>query len=178
MDLVRILVESGADVDKSTDKGLTPLHQAVRRNHLREVSRFLVDSGANINKRDEIGFAPLHYAVTRQDIDLTRFLVESGAEVNSKTNTSFTPLHFSAIIENLEFAGYFINLELMSMQRTVRVRQHWRTLLKLRMTRLFVISQIKVHNRVVNQLKGDLSLPLRYCEHILSVVYFLLLIIY
>ena len=65
------------------------------------------------------------------------------------------------------------------MQRTFRVRQHWRTLLKLRMTSLFVISQTKVHNRVVNHLKGDLSLPPRYCEHnILTVVYFLLLIIY
>ena len=52
VDVVRLLIERGAEVDSRDRWGWTPLHNASRFGHL-EVSRVLVDHGANVNARKQ-----------------------------------------------------------------------------------------------------------------------------
>ena len=52
MDVVRVLVEQGADIDKAKNDGATPLFIASQNGHV-DVVRVLVEQGADINKADE-----------------------------------------------------------------------------------------------------------------------------
>jgi ankyrin repeat protein len=48
-DIVRLLVESGADVDQSADEGYTALVEAVIEDNL-PVAAYLIEAGANVNQ--------------------------------------------------------------------------------------------------------------------------------
>ena len=49
LELVRLLVEGGADKDKATREGWTPLNYASNGGHL-EMVRLLIEKGANLDK--------------------------------------------------------------------------------------------------------------------------------
>ena len=60
--MVNVLLEAGAEVNKTNIDGDTPLHEASRRGHL-EVVNVLVAAGAEVNKTNNGGGIPLHWAV-------------------------------------------------------------------------------------------------------------------
>ena len=62
VDIVRLLIEQGADVAVQDEFGATPLHIAARNSAL-EMARLLIDRGADIEVKDEDGRTPLIYAV-------------------------------------------------------------------------------------------------------------------
>ena len=65
-EVVKVLLDAGADLEARTDFGETPLHVAVRLAVIRgtpEVVKMLLDAGANLEARSELGFTPLHLAV-------------------------------------------------------------------------------------------------------------------
>ena len=55
---VKMLLESGADANKATDDGTTPLEMAVQNNHL-DVFKILLEHGADANEatRDDVSTA-------------------------------------------------------------------------------------------------------------------------
>jgi ankyrin repeat protein len=59
---VRALIELGADVNKATDDGWTPLAIAVQEGH-EAVVWALIELGADVNKATEDGVTPLAIAV-------------------------------------------------------------------------------------------------------------------
>jgi len=61
LDVARLLVESGADVDARSEFGYTPLHVAAMEGYL-DVARLLVESGADVDARDKKGRTPLDLA--------------------------------------------------------------------------------------------------------------------
>ena len=68
LEVVRFLVESGANKDQgTTDDGVTPLYIAAQNGHL-EVVRFLVESGANKDQGN--GATPLFIAAHRGTLKL------------------------------------------------------------------------------------------------------------
>ena len=80
LEVVRLLVESGANKDQGkTDTGSTPLHIAAAEGHL-EVVRLLVESGANKDQsKTDDGATPLFIAAAEGHLEVVRVLVESGA---------------------------------------------------------------------------------------------------
>ena len=88
LEVVRFLVESGANKDQGTaDDGSTPLLIAAQNGHLRIV-RFLVGSGANKDQvRTDDGAAPLIMAAKNGHLEVVRFLVESGANKDQGRQT-------------------------------------------------------------------------------------------
>ena len=59
--VVRVLIDSKADVDATHDDGWTPLHLAARQGHS-EVVRVLIDSKADVDATHDDGWTPLHLA--------------------------------------------------------------------------------------------------------------------
>ena len=53
LDIVRILIESGALLNTVDKHGLTALHHAVRRHHF-SIAKFLCEAGANVNLQDKV----------------------------------------------------------------------------------------------------------------------------
>ena len=93
-EVVRVLLEGGADVDKArTDNGATPLYMAAENGH-EAVVRLLVERGADVDKaRTDSGATPLHIAAQNGHEAVVRVLVEGGADVDkARTDDGATPL--------------------------------------------------------------------------------------
>ena len=64
LDIARLLVEKGADVDARDDTGVTALMNAAWDQRL-ELVEFLIEKGADVNARDQDGKTALMWTVTR-----------------------------------------------------------------------------------------------------------------
>ena len=131
VNVLRLVEEEGADVDKATSNGPTPLGTAAARGHFAVVRylvergadvdkaratsytplygaaaflpivRYLVEHGADKDKADGDGWTPLLAAATKDFVAAVRYLVEQGADKNKTTFTGETPLYLAAASGNL-----------------------------------------------------------------------------
>jgi ankyrin repeat protein len=69
LDVARLLLEAGADVNAVDVNGIGPLLLAISNNHI-EVARFLLDAGADFRTVDWYGRTPLWAAVEMRNVDL------------------------------------------------------------------------------------------------------------
>ena len=81
LEVVRTLLEVGADKDKATtDTGATPLFTAAVIGHL-EVVRTLLEAGADKDKAStDTGATPLFMAAENGHLEVVRTLLEAGAD--------------------------------------------------------------------------------------------------
>ncbi|KAJ4286235.1 hypothetical protein N0V90_013269 [Kalmusia sp. IMI 367209] len=92
VDMVRYLVQNGADYNGQTSTGRM-IHEAASSKNV-EILDTLVDAGATINAVDEQGQTPLHLAYN--NVEMTKRLIEIGCDVNiARTSDGYTPLHFA-----------------------------------------------------------------------------------
>jgi ankyrin repeat protein len=85
-DVVRVLLEHGADADDDADNqfGVRPVNAAAAsRDH--ETMRLLLEAGADPNARQQGGFTPLHSAAHTDDVEMARLLVDHGADPSLET---------------------------------------------------------------------------------------------
>jgi ankyrin repeat protein len=81
---VKLLIANGTDANTAdTNGGRTPLHWAVKGNHI-EVVRYLLESGADIDRGERAGKTALDFAAESGQIEMTQLLVDSGADVNKR----------------------------------------------------------------------------------------------
>lgn len=80
--LLRRLVEAGADVNLANDNGSTPLHTAVCCRDGGKTVATLVELGANIDAQEQRGRTALHWAVLGRYPDSTAILLEAGADTS------------------------------------------------------------------------------------------------
>jgi ankyrin repeat protein len=102
IEMTRILVEAGADVNTTAGDGKTALAVAIFNGNY-EVASFLVDHKADVNKADAQRFTPLFWAVDRRNMEtapnfpwmvttdpmpLIRKLLDAGANPNALVNNT------------------------------------------------------------------------------------------
>ena len=63
-EVVRALVESGADKNNHDSNGITPLLEAIKRNNL-DIVKLLVEARADIEFMDGYGATPLNFAARK-----------------------------------------------------------------------------------------------------------------
>jgi len=61
VEVIRLLLTAGGQVNARSGMGVTPIMLAARDNHAAAV-RFLIGQGADVNAKDERGFSPLSFA--------------------------------------------------------------------------------------------------------------------
>jgi ankyrin repeat protein len=117
VEVVRVLLEGGANVEGVSYSGYTALHLAAGFGH-QDVCRLLLDWGAKVDILDGSNSTPLHYAVqmtyypgrennfggTVEHLSVVKLLLERGANVNANNSFGNTPLHKAAKNGNLSVA--------------------------------------------------------------------------
>jgi ankyrin repeat protein len=78
-DAARLLVEAGANINKTDPNGITPLLMAITNGQL-PVAQFLVDRGADLKAADWYGRTPLWAAVEVRNLDLRSNATENGVD--------------------------------------------------------------------------------------------------
>jgi ankyrin repeat protein len=101
IDIVRMLLEAGADINQRDANDIPPLIAAITNNHP-DVARFLIDRGADFKAVDWYGRTPLWAAVETRNmdvdnatfvnsidrapyLDLIQVLLDRGADPNART---------------------------------------------------------------------------------------------
>ena len=97
-EIVKYLVDHGADVNKEDKSKKTPLLVAAKKGH-KEIIEYLVDHGVNVNKEDKNGNTPLIYAIDRGHIDIAKYLIEKGSNID--INKSLQKKRTSKVIKRL-----------------------------------------------------------------------------
>jgi len=112
VDLVRLLVDAGADVNARDKFSNTPLRMCASNAQsfanletFKQTVQILLDAGADINSGTTINTTSLHSVVKWGNIDAVRFMIEHGADPNIRTTKGELPIDFAkdpAIKELLE----------------------------------------------------------------------------
>lgn len=94
--IVRLLLESGADVNAKNALGQTSLLYASYAGFGR-VAKLLVDKGASCRYQDSNGRSPLHYAAREGRPALVELLLGKGADPSLKDDQGRTPLDYAVL---------------------------------------------------------------------------------
>jgi ankyrin repeat domain-containing protein 17 len=94
-EIAKLLVERGADVNRSDSRGNTPLVLACARGHL-GTAKFLLDRGADINYRDSVGSTPLLRAIQMDHPEVADHLIAHGAVTGAASNNGRDALAVAA----------------------------------------------------------------------------------
>jgi ankyrin repeat protein len=91
VEVVKYLVDKGADVNAGDSSKTVPLHSLAVRNNT-EAIRLLLAKGAVIDAKDYGGHTALHYAAMSDAADAAALLIEKGADIESRDDYERTPL--------------------------------------------------------------------------------------
>ena len=95
VELVRQLIDGGADLNKQGQSGAA-LHRALARRHV-DVVALLVARGADVNVANPLLGTPLHVAAGTGNEAMVLLLLERGASLNvARGSDGYTPLHVAA----------------------------------------------------------------------------------
>jgi ankyrin repeat protein len=107
-EMLKFLVEKGADVNAKDDDGITPLHSLAAKAHSDGIA-FLLAYKAEVNARSGFRDTPLHYAAQSGNTDVVKFMLENGADPTARDNMRNTPLLYAIRGNSIEMAEYLIS---------------------------------------------------------------------
>ena len=103
VEMVKLLLRSGADPRAMSDGGWTALHNAAQEGHV-EVVGLLLATNANINAELSNGMTPLHWAAFNGHEEVVKMLLNRGVSVN--TGLSNIGLASRNPLEAAAYGGY------------------------------------------------------------------------
>ena len=90
-DIVRLLIDNGADVDAKDDNGKTALILATMGGRTDMVD-LLIKADADMDAKSNYGNTAMMMACDRGDTDIVRLLIDNGADMDAKDNHGYTAM--------------------------------------------------------------------------------------
>lgn len=109
VEMVRLLLGKGADLDARTKRLETPLFLAAAKGHHKIVA-LLVDSLAGINLPDYEGRAPLIAAAGAGHLETVKVLLDGGANPNATMGTGESPMLVAVQGDHLEIMKVLLEM--------------------------------------------------------------------
>lgn len=106
IDMVKILVTHGANINHRTRNGDSVLHMAVFQEQT-EIVEYLIEQGANVNIETHGGRTPLLVA-SRKSLDIVELLVANRANVNHHNKYGETALYIATFEGKMHIVEYLI----------------------------------------------------------------------
>lgn len=105
IEIVRMLIEAGADVNTCEDDGSAALILALDASNwpiAEETAKILIEVGSSINIKDNWGNTPLILAAANGYKEIVKILIKAGADVNARDNDGRSALTEANDRVNLE----------------------------------------------------------------------------
>ena len=94
-EILKYLIEKGADVNAFDKNNVTALISVVARNHPKAV-KLLIENGSDVNVKSNAEYTALHYAASDGFIEVVKLLIKNGAKLDIKNDYQRTPLILAA----------------------------------------------------------------------------------
>ena len=104
-EIIRLLLEAGANIDHQSGRNNFSLQFAVERN-MEDVLRMLMEYNPKTNLVDDDGDTALHCMNSRTSVTIAKLLVNSGADLNIRNKTRDTPICKAVWSGNREVVKY------------------------------------------------------------------------
>jgi ankyrin repeat protein len=91
LDVLRYIVEKGADLNALDNNGVAPLHTLAGSGQT-EAARLLIEKGADIDIKNPVKQTPLNLAAEYGQEEMVKLLIENGANIENKHAYGRTPL--------------------------------------------------------------------------------------
>jgi hypothetical protein len=96
-DIVRALLNNGADPDITSNSGWTPLMMATHPSVSSSVTSALVAAGSRLNHVDHSGYTALMWACSYDNVDCAKILIESRTDVTMRNIGGQTALDIASV---------------------------------------------------------------------------------
>lgn len=103
LEMIKMLLNNGAELLLTTDLGESYLHFAVFLNR-KNLVEFFLNKGINVDIKKYGNLTPLHIAAVRGLKDIAELLIQKGADLTIKSTDGATPLHYAEAAGNREMA--------------------------------------------------------------------------
>lgn len=94
VEVIRILLQYGANVNQVDDSGYSATHKAAALNNTQALT-LLINSGADLNMRSEKGYTPIHTAIYGEAESCVRILLARGASINCINVAGLSSLQYA-----------------------------------------------------------------------------------
>jgi ankyrin repeat protein/L-ascorbate metabolism protein UlaG (beta-lactamase superfamily) len=114
VEIARLLLDAGADIDCGDTDESTPLHDAAVQRK-REMVDFLISRGADVNRRDRNGAYALSFALSAGDSVIVDHILDAGADLNHLSRNGSGLMHYACtrgrweVVDMLRARGEDIN---------------------------------------------------------------------
>ena len=121
VDIIKYLINYGANITSLTSRNLNVLHYAAQGNQPNSLVYFYIfhKNKINLEKEDQGGSTPLHWASYSAALEISKYLISFGVNINKKDKNGNTPLHL-AVIKN----SYKMVQNLLQNDALTNVRNH------------------------------------------------------
>ncbi|MCP3940970.1 MAG: ankyrin repeat domain-containing protein [Desulfobacteraceae bacterium] len=110
LQMIQFLIDSGAEVEKKNQLGITPLMIACAQGSIKAV-KLLLKNGAKINVASNDLSTPLMYACIRENLEMTKLFLLRDAQINQADDNGNTPLIFACETGNTQLVKLLLENE-------------------------------------------------------------------
>ncbi|VDI45560.1 Hypothetical predicted protein [Mytilus galloprovincialis] len=125
IEIVKLLIDNGMNVNDTTHNGQTPLFLACQKGHCDIVKLLLGFIGQTLNScvdktiKTKYGLSVLHAACSEGHTEVVKLLIDNGMNVNDRTSKGDTSLHLACQNGHNETVKYLLDLNGKSLNSVV-----------------------------------------------------------